>query len=103
MLFNFHLECGARIHKLRVYETMTEPTGREACGYLLVRGSVHAHAHALVLKKLTGVAIEKMLPVPNIDSGASQSARSTWRRAGTAGSIRTVLPITRRWPASGQR
>jgi Mn-containing catalase len=69
MLFNFHLECGARIHKLRVYETMTEPTGREVCGYLLVRGSVHAHAYALVLKKLTGVAIEKMLPVPNIDLG----------------------------------
>jgi Mn-containing catalase len=36
MLFNFHLECGARIHKLRVYETMTEPTGREVCGYLLI-------------------------------------------------------------------
>jgi Mn-containing catalase len=51
MLFNFHLECGARLHKLRVYETMTEPTGREVCGYLLVRGSVHAHAYALVLKK----------------------------------------------------
>ena len=28
-LHNFHLECGARIHKLRVYETMIEPTGRE--------------------------------------------------------------------------
>ena len=67
MLFNFHLECGARIHKLRVYETMTEPTGREVCGYLLVRGSVHAHAYALVLKKLTGVNIEKMLPTPNIN------------------------------------
>jgi Mn-containing catalase len=67
MLFNFHLECGARVHKLRVYETMTEPTGREVCGYLLVRGSVHAHAYALVLKKLTGVTIEKMLPVPNIN------------------------------------
>ena len=67
MLFNFHLECGARIHKLRVYETMTEETGREVCAYLLVRGSVHAHAYALVLKKLTGVSIEKMLPVPNID------------------------------------
>jgi Mn-containing catalase len=67
MLFNFHLECGARLHKLRVYETMTEATGREVCGYLLVRGSVHAHAYALVLKKLTGVAIEKMLPVPNIN------------------------------------
>ena len=67
MLFNFHLECGARIHKLRVYETMTEATGREVCGYLLVRGSVHAHAYALVLKKLTGVQIEKMLPTPNIN------------------------------------
>jgi Mn-containing catalase len=67
MLFNFHLECGARIHKLRVYETMTEPTGREVCAYLLVRGSVHAHAYALVLKKLTGVVIEQMLPVPKIE------------------------------------
>ena len=67
LLHNFHLECGARIHKLRVYETCTEPTGREVCGYLLVRGSVHAHAYALALKKLTGVEIEKMLPTPNIN------------------------------------
>ena len=67
LLHNFHLECGARIHKLRVYETMTEPTGREVCGYLLVRGSVHAHAYALALKKMTGVAIEQMLPTPNIN------------------------------------
>ena len=67
MLFNFHLECGARIHKLRVYETLSDPTGREVCGYLLVRGSVHAHAYALVLKHLTGVEIEKMLPTPNIN------------------------------------
>ena len=66
LLHNFHLECGARIHKLRVYETMKEPTGREVCGYLLVRGSVHAHAYALALKQLTGVEIEKMLPTPNI-------------------------------------
>ena len=67
LLHNFHLECGARIHKLRVYETMTEPTGREVCAYLLVRGSLHAHAYALALKKLTGVAIEQMLPTPNIE------------------------------------
>ena len=67
LLHNFHLECGARLHKLRVYETMTEPTGREVCGYLLVRGSVHAHAYALALKQITGVAIEKMLPTPNIN------------------------------------
>jgi len=66
LLHNFHLECGARLHKLRVYETLTDPTGREVCGYLLVRGSVHAHAYALALKKLTGVAIEQMLPTPNI-------------------------------------
>jgi len=69
LLHNFHLECGARIHKLRVYETLSDPTGREVCGYLLVRGSVHAHAYALALKKLTGVAIEKMLPTPNIPLG----------------------------------
>ena len=67
LLHNFHLECGARIHKLRVYETLKDPTGREVCGYLLVRGSVHAHAYALALKKITGVEIEKMLPTPNID------------------------------------
>ena len=66
LLHNFHLECGARIHKLRVYETLSDPTGREVCGYLLVRGSVHAHAYALALKKITGVEIEKMLPTPNI-------------------------------------
>ena len=67
LLHNFHLECGARIHKLRVYETLSDPTGREVCGYLLVRGSVHAHSYALALKNLTGVEIEKMLPTPNID------------------------------------
>src|SRR6195952_697855 len=67
LLHNFHLECGARLHKLRVYETMVDPTGREVCAYLLVRGSVHAHAYALALKKVTGVAIEQMLPTPNIN------------------------------------
>lgn len=67
LLHNFHLECGARLHKLRVYETLTDPTGREVCGYLLVRGSVHAHAYALAIKNLTGVEIEKMLPTPNIN------------------------------------
>jgi Mn-containing catalase len=69
LLHNFHLECGARLHKLRVYETLTDPLGREVCGYLLVRGSVHAHAYALALKKITGVAIEQMLPTPNIPLG----------------------------------
>ena len=66
LLHNFHLECGARLHKLRVYETVSDKTSREVCGYLLVRGGVHAHAYALALKQLTGVEIEKMLPTPNI-------------------------------------
>ena len=66
-LHNFFLECGARMHKLRVYETLTDPTGREVCGYLLVRGSVHAHSYALALEKLTGVDMKKMLPTPNIN------------------------------------
>jgi len=69
LLHNFHLECGARLHKLRVYETVSDETSREVCGYLLVRGGVHAHAYALALKKLTGVEIEKMLPTPNIPLG----------------------------------
>ena len=67
LLHNFHLECGARLHKLRVYETLSEPTGREVCGYLLVRGGVHAHAYALALKKITGADITKILPTPNIN------------------------------------
>jgi Mn-containing catalase len=67
LLHNFHLECGARLHKLRVYETVSDPTSREICGYLLVRGGVHAHAYALAIKKLTGVDITKMLPTPNIN------------------------------------
>jgi Mn-containing catalase len=66
LLHNFHLECGARLHKLRVYETLKDPTGREVCGYLLVRGSVHAHAYALAIKQITGADITKVLPTPNI-------------------------------------
>jgi Mn-containing catalase len=66
LLHNFHLECGARLHKLRVYETLKDPTGREVCGYLLVRGSVHAHAYALAINKITGADIHKVLPTPNI-------------------------------------
>jgi Mn-containing catalase len=32
----------------------------------LVRGSVHAHAYALALEKITGVDVKKFLPTPNI-------------------------------------
>jgi Mn-containing catalase len=66
LLHNFNLECGARLHKMQVYETLTDPTGREVCCYLLVRGSVHAHDYSLALRNLRGVEIERMLPTPNI-------------------------------------
>jgi Mn-containing catalase len=77
LLHNFHLECGARLHKLRVYESLSssDTTGREICGYLLVRGGVHAHAYALALQKLTGVDIHRMLPVPNIPTDKVPEAR----------------------------
>lgn len=75
LLHNFHLECGARLHKLRVYETMTEPTGRAVCGYLLVRGSVHAHAYALALQKITGADVTRILPTPNIPLSKIPEAR----------------------------
>ena len=45
----------------------SEPTGREVCATLLVRGSLHAHACALALNKITGVETAKMLPTPNSD------------------------------------
>ena len=54
---------------LQGYESLTDATGREVCGYLLVRGSVHAHAYALAIKNLSGVEIEKMQPTPNIYLG----------------------------------
>ncbi|MDB5530403.1 MAG: manganese catalase [Devosia sp.] len=48
MLHNFHLECGARLYKLRVYETLSNPTGREFAG-IFRSGSVHAHSNALAM------------------------------------------------------
>jgi Mn-containing catalase len=75
LLHNFFLENGARIHKLRVYETVNDPVSREVCGYLLIRGAVHAHAYVLALKHLTGVDMTKMLPVPNIPAEKFPEAR----------------------------
>ena len=41
LLHNFFLECGARAGKIRVYETVDDPTARACVGFLLVRGGVH--------------------------------------------------------------
>ncbi len=101
LLHNFHLECGARLHKLRVYETLSDPTGREVCGYLLVRGSVHAHAYALALKKITGVDLDKFLPTPNIPLSKIPECQK-YLDEGSHRRLYTFSPNDyRRWPASG--
>ncbi|WP_139488068.1 manganese catalase family protein [Brevibacillus dissolubilis] len=74
MLHNFFLECGARTHKMRVYEMTSHPTAREMIGYLLVRGGTHIIAYAKALEILTGADVTKMLPIPNLDNRAFETA-----------------------------
>ena len=66
LLHNFFLENGARMAKIRVYETTDHPIARKMLGYLFCRGGVHALAYAKALEELTGVDVKKMLPIPNI-------------------------------------
>jgi len=75
LLHNFHLECGARLQKIRVYEMTKNETAREMIGYLLVRGGVHALAYAKALEKLTGSDVTKLLPIPRIDNAKFPEAR----------------------------
>lgn len=75
LLHNFFLECGARLHKIRVYEMTRNPVAREMVGYLLVRGGVHATAYAKALESLTGVNVPKLLPIPNIENAKFPEAR----------------------------
>jgi Mn-containing catalase len=75
LLHNFFLECGARGNKMRVYEMVTDPTAREMVGYLLVRGGVHIVAYARALEHLTGVAVTKLVPVPDLSNKAFPETR----------------------------
>ena len=75
LLHNFFLECGARAHKMRVYEMTDHPTAREMIGYLLVRGGTHVLAYAKAIEMATGTDITKMLPIPNLDNRAFDVAR----------------------------
>src|SRR5687767_7736307 len=68
LLHNFFLEVGARANKIRVYEMAKEPTARALTGFLLVRGGVHIVAYAKALEKLSGVAVGKLLPIPDISN-----------------------------------
>ncbi|RNA69741.1 manganese catalase family protein [Alteribacter keqinensis] len=75
LLHNFYLECGARTHKMRVYQMTDNEAARELTGYLLVRGSVHAVAYAKALETVTGVNMMKMLPVPSLDNSKFDYAK----------------------------
>lgn len=76
LLHNFFLENGARLHKIRVYEMTDNPVARQMCGYLLVRGGVHALAYAKALESITGVDVKKLLPIPKIENSAFPEARA---------------------------
>jgi len=75
LLFNFHLECGARANKMRVYEMTNDATAREMVGFLLVRGGVHIVAYAKALQELTGVDVGKLLPIPDLDNSKFPETR----------------------------
>ena len=75
LLHNFFLECGARMGKLRVYQSTTNPIARELCGYLLTRGGVHQVAWAKALHSVTGVEVEKMLNIPRISNNEIPEAK----------------------------
>lgn len=112
LLHNFFLECGARTHKMRVYEMTDHPTAREMIGYLLVRGGVHILAYAKAIEIITGVNVTKMLPIPDLDNRKFDHARKfedqgvgnvlfTWNDSGDYADIRKIWKGTN--PETGER
>lgn len=75
LLHNFFLECGARTHKMRVYEMTDHETAREMIGYLLVRGGVHVVAYARAIEMATGVDVTKLIPIPDVSNRKFDVAR----------------------------
>lgn len=68
LLHNFFLECGARTHKMKVYEMTDHPAARAVVGFLLVRGGVHVVAYAKALEIATGVNVTKLVPIPSLSN-----------------------------------
>lgn len=75
LLHNFFLECGARTHKMKVYETTDHPAAREVVGFLLVRGGVHVVAYAKAIEMATGVDVTKLVPIPKLSNKSFKEAR----------------------------
>lgn len=75
LLHNFFLECGARTHKMKVYEMTDHPAAREVVGFLLVRGGVHVVAYAKAIEIATGVNVTKLVPIPSLSNKSFNEAR----------------------------
>ena len=100
LLHNFHLECGARLHKLRVYETLKDPTGREVCGYLLVRArSTPTRSRS---RSSPASRSRRCCPPRTSSSTRFRSARNTCRRVRTGGSTGSARTTIGRQRASGR-
>lgn len=91
LLHNFFLECGARTHKMRVYEMTDHPTARAMIGYLLVRGGVHILAYAKALEIATGVDVKKLIPIPNLSNNQFETARK-YEAMGIGNKLYTFSP-----------
>lgn len=91
LLHNFFLECGARTHKMRVYEMTDHPTARAMIGYLLVRGGVHILAYAKAIEIATGVDIKKLIPIPDLSNNQFETARK-WEAMGLGNKLYTFSP-----------
>ena len=75
LLHNFFLKCRARANKIRVDKIAKEPTARAFTDFLPVRGGVHIVAYAKALEKLSGVAVGKLLPIPDIGNNRLPEAK----------------------------
>lgn len=76
LVHNFFLELNARATKLKVYETTSDPTVRELCAFLLVRGSTHVIAYAKALEHLSGgVEVSKLFPIPDLSTAKFPEAQ----------------------------
>lgn len=91
LLHNFFLECGARTHKMRVYEMTDHPTARAMIGYLLVRGGVHVLAYAKALEMATGVDMKRLIPIPNLSNDHFEAARK-YEAMGLGNKLYTFSP-----------
>ena len=75
LLHNFFLECGARTHKMKVYEMTDHPAARAVIGFLLVRGGVHVVAYAKAIEMATGVNVTKLVPIPSLSNKSFTEAK----------------------------